>query len=95
MAACAVGNGHAIHAMVLDCVKEIGNELFFLFKNTYKNDKQVKIQVGMEFNIFILILNTLFIYVKKEMFKLKKKMLETHRWNCITFTLILMENRKY
>ena len=68
MAACEIGNGHAVHAMVLDCVKEIGNKLFFIFKNTYKNDKQVKIQVGMEFNIFILILNKLFIYVKKEMF---------------------------
>ena len=64
MAACEVGNGHAIHAMVLDCVKEIGNELFFIFKNTYKNknDQQVKIQVGMEFNIFVLILNS---YLRK------------------------------
>ena len=48
--------------MVLDCVKEIGNKLFFIFKNTYKNDKQVKIEVGMEFNIFILILNN---YLRK------------------------------
>ena len=71
MAACAVGNGHAIHAMVLDCVKEIGNELFFIFKNTYKDNKQVEIQVGMEFNNIILILNKLFI-LKKEMFEFKK-----------------------
>ena len=66
MAACEVGNSHAIHAMVLDCVKEEnpgnqGKKLFFVFKNTDKNDKQVKIQVGTEFRIFILILNQLFL----------------------------------
>ena len=70
MAACEVGNGHAIHAMVLDCVKEEnpgnhGKKLFFVFKNTYKNDKQVKIQVGTEFRICILILNQLFLYVNQ------------------------------
>ena len=72
MAACAVGNGHAIHAMVLDCVKEIGKKLFFIFKNTYKTDKQVTIQVGMEFNILILILNKLFIFKKRKCLNLKK-----------------------
>ena len=65
VAACAVGNGHAIHAMVLDCVKEEnpgnhGKKLFFVFKNTDKNNKQMKIQVGTEFRIFTFILNYLY-----------------------------------
>ena len=66
MAACAVGNGHAVHAMVLDCVKEEntnhGKKLFFLFKNTDKNDKQIKIQIGTEFRIFTFISNYLYTY---------------------------------
>ena len=93
MAACAVGNGHAIHAMVLDCVKEEntnhGKKLFFLFKNTYNNDKQVKVQIATEFNIFILILNIstskpiIYIYIYDIFYKTNnlnlKKMLEMQR----------------
>ena len=93
MAACEVGNGHAIHAMVLDCVKEEntihGKKLFFIFKNTDKNDKQVKVQIGTEFNIFILILNIstskpiIYIYIYDIFYKTNnlnlKKMLEMHR----------------
>ena len=75
MAACEVGNGHAIHAMVLDCVKEEntsqGRKLFFVFKNTYKNDKQVKIQIGMS-------LVFLFLYVNQYIWTMQYGILYVH-----------------
>ena len=48
MAACEVGSDHSVHAMVLDAIEfESKDEIFFIFKNTYADDRQVKIRVGM------------------------------------------------
>ena len=47
MAACEVGSDHSVHAMVLDAIEfESDDEVFFVFKNTYADDTQVKIRVG-------------------------------------------------
>ena len=47
MAACAVGSDHSVHAMVLDAIEfESDNDVFFVFKNTNEDEKQIKVLVG-------------------------------------------------
>ena len=55
MAACEVGSDHSVHAMVLDAIEfESDDDVFFVFKNTYADDKQVKIRVGTGPNLFVI-----------------------------------------